>query len=119
MPDDLMAGNQRQLRIRQFATDDVKIGAANRARTYTNEQLSRVGLRLGHIEQHEPLPRFFENHRAHLDLLRKIMRRRRASARGLRRHPSAWAHLHDAYERCAETALYQERALGTIRARDK
>ena len=33
MPDDLMAGNQRQLRIRQFAIDDVKIGAANRART--------------------------------------------------------------------------------------
>src|SRR6266481_1300832 len=48
-----------------------------------------------------------------------VMPRPQASARALHRRRLAWVHLRDACARCAETALYRERALGTIRARDK
>src|SRR5947207_9164901 len=116
----LVAQDQWQLWVRQFAIDNVKIGPANRARSHAHEQLSRPRLWLRHIARDERLARLLENHGAHVDLQSStIMSRRQASAPALRRRRWAWAHLHDAYARCAETALYQERAPGTIRARDK
>ena len=118
-PDNLVSGDQRQFRIRQFAIDNVQIGATNRARAHAHEQLSRLGVWLRDIAQHERLPRFLEDHRAHLDLLCKIRPHRLASVRALRRRHSAWAHLHDAYGRCVRKALCPEHAPGTTPARGK
>jgi hypothetical protein len=69
VPDDLVSGNEWQLRIRKFAIDDVKVGAANRTSGNTNEQLSRAQLRFWRVTRAKRLPWFFENHRAHIDLI--------------------------------------------------
>src|SRR6266536_2086034 len=47
----LMARNQRQLRVRQFAIDYVKVSAANTAGTNAYEQLPPLRLWLWHIAQ--------------------------------------------------------------------
>ena len=47
----LMARNQRQLRVRQFAIDYVKVSAANSAGTHAHEQLPSSRLWLWHIAQ--------------------------------------------------------------------
>jgi hypothetical protein len=49
--DNLVTENQRQFRIGQFAIDDVKVSAANRAGADAHEQLSFARLRLWHIAQ--------------------------------------------------------------------
>src|ERR1043165_2229448 len=61
----LMAENQRQLRVRQFAVDHVKIGAANSACADPYEQLSPARLWLWNIAQLQRLRWLLENHRAH------------------------------------------------------
>src|SRR6266446_1245340 len=63
--DDLVPGNQWQLRIRQLAIDHVKIGPANCARSDSHEQLSLRGSWLRHVTESQRLPRFIEDHRAH------------------------------------------------------
>ena len=63
--DDLMAWNQRQFWIPQFAIDHVKIGAANSASTNAHEQLSPARLWLWDVAQLQRLPRLIENDRAH------------------------------------------------------
>ena len=51
LSDNLMTENQRQFRIGQFAIDNVKVSAANRAGADAHEQLSLAWLRLRHIAQ--------------------------------------------------------------------
>lgn len=64
-----MPGDERQFRIRQLAIDNVKVGAANGTSGNTNEQLSRAQLRFWRVTRAKRLPWFFENHRAHVDLI--------------------------------------------------
>ena len=66
---DLMPGDERQFRIRQLAIDNVKVGAANGTSSNTNEQLSRAQFRFWRVTRAKRLPWFFENHRAHVDLI--------------------------------------------------
>src|SRR5260370_34186310 len=63
--DNLVAENQRQLWIRQFAVDNMKIGPANGAHADPNEQLSPARLRSWIITQRERRSNFFQDHRAH------------------------------------------------------
>src|SRR5438105_6892799 len=61
-----MAKNQRQLWIRQFAIDDVEVGATDRAVRNANEQLTRGQRWLWNVAQNERCSGSLENHRAHV-----------------------------------------------------
>ena len=64
-PDDLVPGDERQLRVGQLAVDDVEIGSADAARVHGDQHLT--GLRDGHGELGLPerLPGAVEHHRLH------------------------------------------------------
>src|SRR5205823_2433477 len=66
--DDLVAENQREFGIRQFAIDDVKIGPANAARANANKKLSPARFRFRNVAQCERRSDFLEHHRTHADL---------------------------------------------------
>ena len=66
---DLMPGDERQFGIRQLTIDNVKVGAANGTSGDTNEQLSRAYPGRRHFLELKRLPWFFQNHRAHVDLI--------------------------------------------------
>ncbi len=66
-PDNLMPGNQRQLRLWQLSIDNMEISPTNRTGTHANEQLSRSRVWPWHIAELQRLPRIIENHRAHVD----------------------------------------------------
>src|SRR5438874_13811885 len=63
--DNLVTENQWQFRIGQFAIDNVKVSAANRARAHPHKQLSFAWLRLRHIAQFQGPFWFVENHCTH------------------------------------------------------
>ena len=63
--DDLVAGNDRQLRIGQFAVDDVQIGAADAAGLDAHADLAGARLGLGPFLDREPLAGPPVNHGAH------------------------------------------------------
>src|SRR5439155_4588234 len=54
-PDDLMAGDERQLGMRQLAVDDVQIGAADPAGLHAQAYLARPRLGDGKVAQLERL----------------------------------------------------------------
>ncbi len=63
--DDLVAGDQRQLCLGQFAVDDMQIGAAQCAGAYLQQQLSRTGTRRRHIGGGERAAYRYQELRAH------------------------------------------------------
>jgi hypothetical protein len=62
----LVSGNQWQLRIRQFAVDNMQVGAADGACRDAHEQLFGGRFRLRNVAQNERRSRLLENHRAHV-----------------------------------------------------
>ncbi len=65
--DNLVTDDERQLRVWQFAIDDVQIRAANRARRHAHEQLARASTRHGHFDTLERPTDGGKNHRTHDD----------------------------------------------------
>jgi hypothetical protein len=72
--DDLVSENERQLRIRKLAVDNMKIGPANTARADANKELPPARLWFWNIAQNERRVRFLQNHRAHGDANRRLAR---------------------------------------------
>src|SRR5205085_5878434 len=63
--DDLVADDERQLRMRKLAVDDVQVGAADAAGEDADEQLTRGRLRRRPLLEPERAARRVEDHRAH------------------------------------------------------
>ena len=63
--DDLMAGNERQLGLRQLSVDDVQVGSADAAGRDCNEDLALGRLRIGQVGLAQRRARRVENHRTH------------------------------------------------------
>src|ERR1700678_2153792 len=63
--DNLMSRHNGKLGIRQFAVDDVKVGAANAASLDPHANWARRGRGLGPLLHHEPFVRPMQNHGAH------------------------------------------------------
>ncbi len=63
--DDLMADDQRQLRIGQLAVDDMQIRTADRTDVDVQEQLALTRLRHGYVREHERLALLFQEHGLH------------------------------------------------------
>ena len=66
--DDFVAGNDRKLRIWQFAVDDVKVSAAHAAGGDANPHLTVARLRIGPLHKLERLARSFQHHCMHVIL---------------------------------------------------
>ena len=62
---DLVAGDQRQLGVRQLAVDDVQIGAADRAGLDPHQDLARAGDGVGEPGRAQRLARGVEDHGEH------------------------------------------------------
>ncbi|HEY3549892.1 MAG TPA: hypothetical protein VGK69_02410 [Gaiellaceae bacterium] len=60
-----MTGDERELRPRQLAVDDVEIGAADAAGGYLQQHLTRLRHRIRHLLEPQRLARCVEHHRAH------------------------------------------------------
>jgi hypothetical protein len=65
--DDFMARHNRKLGIRQFAVDDVKVGAAYATRTDANPDLAVIRLWIRSLDKLERFTRVFQHHCAHFD----------------------------------------------------
>src|ERR1700690_3432602 len=63
--DNLMSWHNGKLGIRQFAVDDVEIGAANAASLDPHANLTRSGRWLSPFFHHEPFVRPMQDHGAH------------------------------------------------------
>jgi len=63
--DDLVARHDRQFRQRQFAIDDMQVGAANRARLDTQDKLGRPRFGIRSLLRAQRLPGCTKNHRTH------------------------------------------------------
>ena len=63
--DDLVTDDERELRVRQLAVDDVQVRAADAAREDLDEHLSRAGLGIGKIGRAERPPGFVQHHCPH------------------------------------------------------
>jgi hypothetical protein len=63
---DLVAQDERQLRLGQLAVENVEIGAADRAGGHLDKDLARFGRGLGEVDAPEFLPRCVHHHRAHV-----------------------------------------------------
>ncbi len=64
-PDDFMPRNQRQLRMRQLAIHDVKVGAADAARPDSQPHLPRRQSRFDNFREPQGLPRLIQQHGFH------------------------------------------------------
>jgi hypothetical protein len=64
-PDDLVAGDEWELRLRELAVDDMDVGAADAAGGDLEQDLSGSGLRLREVGWPERLALPFQHHRAH------------------------------------------------------
>jgi len=64
-PDDLVAGNDRQWRLRQFAVDHVQIGAADATGQHPHADLARPRLRHRQLAQLQGLANLFQQHGTH------------------------------------------------------
>ena len=64
-PDDLMSGNERQLRIAQLAIDDMEVGSADRAAFDTEKKLLRVRFRHRQLGELERFAGFAQDHGVH------------------------------------------------------
>ena len=65
LTDDLVARDQRQLRMGQLAVDHVQVGAAQAARADLDQHLSTRGLRRGGSALAQSATRRVEDHRSH------------------------------------------------------
>ena len=65
LADDLVAEDERQLRARQLAVDDVQVGAADAAREHAEEHLPGRRRRVGHLRCFERLARQAQQHGLH------------------------------------------------------
>ena len=63
--DHLMSGHQRQLRLVQFAVNDMEVGAADAAGMDPDEELTGFRFRNRQLFQHKGFPDPFEHHGAH------------------------------------------------------
>ncbi len=63
LADDLVAGDERQLRLRQLAVHDEQVGAADAARADAEQQLPRRGFGPRELSRDERRARRFEHHR--------------------------------------------------------
>ena len=63
--DNLMSRHNGKLGIRQFAVDDVEIGAADAASLDAHANLARSGQGVRPLLHHEPLVRPMQDHGAH------------------------------------------------------
>jgi len=63
--DDFMAGHERELGVGQFAIEEMKISAANRAGANTDEDLAGCGAGGWKLNGPQGLSRLFEHHGAH------------------------------------------------------
>ena len=64
-PDDLVAGNDRQLRIGQFAVDDAQIGPADRAGLDAHTNFTGAGMPVRLFLKHQRLPDCMQDHHLH------------------------------------------------------
>ena len=62
---DLVAEDERQLRVRKLAVDDVQVGAAHPAGAHLEQQLTRPRLGIGQLRLAQRLSRPVEHHRPH------------------------------------------------------
>src|SRR5690606_21749831 len=74
LADDLVAEDQRQLRIRQLAVGDVQVGPADPAGAHAQQHLARARLGIRQLAQDQRPARLLEQHRLH----RLMARQRRA-----------------------------------------
>ena len=63
--DDLVTGDERELRPGQLAVDDVQVGAADAAREHAEERLSRAGLGIGQLDLPKRRASRRQHHRPH------------------------------------------------------
>src|SRR5205814_1974622 len=63
--DDLVPDDERELRVRKLAVDDVQVGPADPAGADANKELAGRGLRPGELAGDEPRTRRLEDHRPH------------------------------------------------------
>jgi hypothetical protein len=63
--DDFMAGNEGQLRLSEFAVDDMQVRATYGARKHANQDLPRTGRRPCPFNRAQRIADPFEKHRAH------------------------------------------------------
>ena len=64
--DDLVARDERQLRLGQLAVDDVEVGPAHAAGSDPEQHLARAGNRVRQPGRAQSAARFVEHHRAHV-----------------------------------------------------
>ena len=76
-PDNLVSGNQRQFRFRQFAIDDMQVCPANGARTYFHEKLSGRRPRNRQIVGDQRLTWHMQTHRAHRPIMERSFPKRK------------------------------------------
>ena len=65
LADDLVAEDERELRLRELAVDDVEVGAAHAARAHPKQHLPVRGLGIRKLGEPQRLARRVEHHRAH------------------------------------------------------
>ncbi len=65
LADDLVAGDQRQLGVRQFAVDDVQVGPADGAGLDPHQHLARAGGRVGDLRRAQRPAGGVEDHGEH------------------------------------------------------
>ena len=63
--DDLVTGDERQLRVTELAVDDVEVRSTNTARPNLENQLARAGNGTVDLGEHERRSRGLEHHRSH------------------------------------------------------
>jgi len=63
--DNLVPGNDRQPRLRQFAVDDVQVGATHGASLHVHQELARGGLRVGALLHTKGFAGDVQHHCAH------------------------------------------------------
>ena len=72
--DDLVTGDERELRPGQLAVDDVQVGAADAAREHAEERLSRAGLGIGQLGLPKRRASRRQHHRPHRRSTLLVMR---------------------------------------------
>ena len=63
--DDLVSGNERQLRVVKIAVDNMKVGAAHRAGFDRDAHFARAGFAVRTFAHDKGLAHLFKHHRSH------------------------------------------------------
>ena len=67
--DDLVAEDERELRVRQLAVDHVEVGAADAAGRHAQQDLARLRLRFRNLLESQRLAGRVKHHRAHVHIV--------------------------------------------------